>query len=357
MSTISELVEDWGGFEEFAGLLLKNSSNVTVQRNVKLYGRSATPRVIDVLIRQQTPPTSEVRIIVECKYLNRNVERIEVDALRTIVNETQCHKGVILSRVGFQKGAITAAKELDVDLFTVREFNASELSIDSSFDTAVLLVHLGFGDISVISPALTETPRIVLGPNPTETIISLEDGGVTTLEAYLVKTARDNIEGYLPKRTILYEGKVADCTMSAVREINVEAVKGKPIPASFDMQSIVPITSVKASFGIQISQVILSYDDLNDFLFRVAVEDCVSRAVYKASRKQNEPVTSFEKLNPSSSEPRFQGKILALTMDTFLPFSEFDGLLVGGPSRLDGRSARNSETIASVREILSGRQL
>jgi restriction endonuclease len=106
MSTISELVEDWGGFEEFAGLLLKNSSNVTVQRNVKLYGRSATPRVIDVLIRQQTPPTSEVRIIVECKYLNRNVERIEVDALRTIVNETQCHKGVILSRVGFQKGAM-----------------------------------------------------------------------------------------------------------------------------------------------------------------------------------------------------------------------------------------------------------
>src|SRR5580700_6382359 len=122
MSTISKLVEDWGGFEEFAGLLLKNSSNVTVQRNVKLYGRSATPRVIDVLIRQQTPPTSEVRIIVECKYLNRNVERIEVDALRTIVNETQCHKGVILSRVGFQKGAITAAKELDIDLFTVREF-------------------------------------------------------------------------------------------------------------------------------------------------------------------------------------------------------------------------------------------
>jgi peptide subunit release factor 1 (eRF1) len=100
----------------------------------------------------------------------------------------------------------------------------------------------------------------------------------------------------------------------------------------------------------------MSYDDLNDFLFRVAVEDCVTKAVYKAARKKNAPVTSFEKLNAPSSDPRFQGKILALTMDTFLPFSEFDGLLVGGPSRLDGRSARNSETIASVREILSGRQ-
>jgi hypothetical protein len=61
MSTISELVEDWGGFEEFGGVLFKNSSDVTVERNVKLYGRSVTPRVIDILIRQRIPPTSEIR--------------------------------------------------------------------------------------------------------------------------------------------------------------------------------------------------------------------------------------------------------------------------------------------------------
>jgi hypothetical protein len=76
-----------------------------------------------------------------------------VNALRTIIDETQCHKGVILSRVGFQKGATAAAKELDIDLFTVREFKASELSVDASFDTVVFLVHLGFGDVSVASPS------------------------------------------------------------------------------------------------------------------------------------------------------------------------------------------------------------
>jgi hypothetical protein len=106
-----------------------------------------------------------------------------------------------------------------------------------------------------------------------------------------------------------------------------------------------------------IPQVILSYDDLNDFMFRVAVEDCVSKAVYKAVRKQNALVTSFEKLEVPASEPQFQGKILALTMDAFLSFSEFEGLLPGGPSRLDRRSARDSETIASVREILAGPRL
>jgi Restriction endonuclease len=357
MSTISELVEDWGGFEEFGGVLFKNSSDVTVEHNVKLYGRSETPRVIDILIRQRIPPTSEIRTIVECKYLSRNVERAEVDALRTVLNETQCHKGVILSRVGFQRGAIAAAKELDIDLFTVRGFKASEPASDSSFDTVVFLVHLGFGDVTVDSPALAQSPSIVLGANPTESIISLADGGVTTLEAFLLKTAREGVEGYLPKATMRYEGEAVDCTMSAVREIGVRATEGNPIPASFDMETIVPVTAVKAMFGIRISQVILSCDELNDFLFRVAVEDCVSKAVYKAARKPDAPMTSFEKLDVPADGPRFQGKILALTMDTFLPFSEFEGLLPGGPSRLDGRSARDTETIASVREILAGHRL
>jgi hypothetical protein len=357
VSSISDIVKDWGGFEEFATLLLKNSSNVTVERNVELYGRSKTPRKIDVLIRQQNPPTSEIRTIVECKYLNRNVERTEVDALRTVVNETQCHKGVILSRRGFQSGTVIAAKELDIDLFAVREFETAELATDASFDTVVLLVHLGFGDITAAtSPALSEPPKIVLGPNPTETPISLKEGGLTTLESFLVKTARDNIKGYLPKQTVYYNQKATDCTLSAVREIIISADASSPIPASFDFESIVSINSVHALFGIQISQVILSYDELNDFLFRVAVEDCVSEVVYKAFRKQDSSVTSFERMNVSSNEPKSKGRIIALTMDTFLPFTEFEGLEPGGPPKLDGRSARNSETIASVQKILSGRQ-
>jgi hypothetical protein len=359
MSSISDIVKDWGGFEEFAKLLFRNSSNITVERNVPLYGRSATPRRIDVLIRQQNPPpTSELRIIVECKYLNTNVERAEVDLLRTIVNETHCHKGVILSRIGFQSGAIIAANELDIDLFTVRDLEAVEVAADGSFDTVVLLVHLGFGDITVVtSPPRSESPKIVLGPNPTETLISLKETGLTTLESFLMKTARDNIKGYLPKGTVYYDQKATDCTMSAVREIHISAAASSPIPASFDAESIESITSVHALFGIQISQVILSYEELNDFLFRLAVEDCITGVAYKASRKHDSSTTSFERMNVSSDGPKAKGKIIALTMDTFLPFTEFEGLEPSGPPRLDGRSARNSETIASVQKLLSGQQL
>lgn len=124
-----------------------------------------------------------------------------------------------------------------------------------------------------------------------------------------------------------------------------------------DIDTIVKVRAVKVPFGIRISQVVLSYDDLNDFLFRIAVEDCISKSVYTAARKRNGSITSFEKLDVSADETRSRGKILALTMGTFLPFSEFDGLVPGGPSRLDGRSARDTETIASVRERLAGRRI
>jgi hypothetical protein len=359
MSSISDIVKDWGGFEDFAKLLFKNSTDVTVERNVELYGRSLTPRRIDVLIRQQNPPPiSELRTIVECKYLNKNVERAEVDLLKTILNETQCHKGVILSRVGFQSGAIAAAKELDIDLFTVRDLGTADVASDATFDTVVLLVHLGFGDITVeTSPPRAEQPKIVLGPNPTETLISLKDKAPLMLETFLVEAARNGIESYLPKGTMQFENKEVDCTRSAVREITVTAAPGSTIPATFDYETIESIIKVQARFGIQISQVILTYEELNDFLFRLAVEDCISGVAYKASRKQEAPITSFERMTVSSTQPKTRGKILALTMETFLPFSEFDGLAVGGPDRTDGRSARNSETIASVQKILFGQKL
>lgn len=48
MSSISEIVKDWGGFEEFAAQFLKNSSNVIIERNVKRLA-SLLPSLVDLL--------------------------------------------------------------------------------------------------------------------------------------------------------------------------------------------------------------------------------------------------------------------------------------------------------------------
>lgn len=144
--------------------------------------------------------------------------------------------------------------------------------------------------------------------------------------------------------------------MSAVREIVVQAAEGRPILATFDMDTIVHVNAVRVLFGIRISQMILSYDDLNDFSVHGRLRGLRLQVRIQDRAEKDAPVTLFVKLDGSADELRFQGKILTLTMGTFLPFSGFEGLLPGEPSRLDGRSARDSETIASVRKILADRR-
>ncbi|MGY3443303.1 hypothetical protein [Bradyrhizobium sp. USDA 4473] len=166
-----------------------------------------------------------------------------------------------------------------------------------------------------------------------------------TLEAFLLQMARNGVESHLPKGTVRFEGKEVDCTMSAVREIVVQAAEGTPIPATFDMDTIVrhphlagnPIVRGPERLSVQGRGRGLR------FQFRLqgrAEEGCAGDVVREAGRLCG-------RTEISGHDSR----------GTFLPFSEFDGLAPGDPSRLDGRSARDSETIASVREILAGRRL
>ena len=49
---ISDLVTDWGGFEQLVAKL-HESGDVTVEHNVSLKGRSGAQRQVDVLIRHK----------------------------------------------------------------------------------------------------------------------------------------------------------------------------------------------------------------------------------------------------------------------------------------------------------------
>jgi hypothetical protein len=107
MLSLHNLVNDWGGFEQFVAKL-HETGTVDVQHNVTLIGRSGVPRQIDVLVKHREG-LYEHLIIVECKHWKKNVSRLHVDALMTAVNDLNAARGVIFSVKGFQKGAITLA--------------------------------------------------------------------------------------------------------------------------------------------------------------------------------------------------------------------------------------------------------
>ena len=69
-------------------------------------------------------PSIEIihRTICECKDWATNIPKEVVHAFRTVMQETGAHRGYIVSRVGFQKGAMEAASATNIELVTFAEF-------------------------------------------------------------------------------------------------------------------------------------------------------------------------------------------------------------------------------------------
>jgi restriction system protein len=101
-----EYQEEAAGF--FRGLGLEAITNFTVQ-GVR------TKHAIDVFVKSQQLGLNVIWI-VECKKWKKRISKLHVLALREIVTELGADRGIILSEVGFQKGAVEAAKMSNVHL-------------------------------------------------------------------------------------------------------------------------------------------------------------------------------------------------------------------------------------------------
>lgn len=69
---------------------------------------------------KQEPPTAI--IIAECKNWTTNVPKSVVHSFRTIINDYGANYGIIISKIGFQKGAYEATNNSNVELFDWNEF-------------------------------------------------------------------------------------------------------------------------------------------------------------------------------------------------------------------------------------------
>lgn len=77
--------------------------------------------------------------ICECKNWETNIPRAVVHAFRTVMQETGAHRGYIVSRVGFQTGAIEAAEATNIELVTFEQFQ--EIYFDKWFKKRIWAVE------------------------------------------------------------------------------------------------------------------------------------------------------------------------------------------------------------------------
>lgn len=59
--------------------------------------------------------------VVECKYWNRNVPKEKVLTLQRIVDDVGADRGVLISKIGFQSGAIKAARVSNITLTSLED--------------------------------------------------------------------------------------------------------------------------------------------------------------------------------------------------------------------------------------------
>lgn len=78
---------------------------------------------VDVLA-EETVESITYQIICECKNWSTNVPQEKVHAFRTVVSEAGANRGYIISRTGFQSGAVDAARSTNIELVSFAEFQA-----------------------------------------------------------------------------------------------------------------------------------------------------------------------------------------------------------------------------------------
>lgn len=80
--------------------------------------------VVEVDVFVESPDVFVKTLICECKFWKTPVTKEKVHAFRTVVHDSGAALGLLISRVGFQSGAMEAAKLSNVRLLTWEEFTA-----------------------------------------------------------------------------------------------------------------------------------------------------------------------------------------------------------------------------------------
>jgi hypothetical protein len=333
--SVENLVDDWGGFEDLIAKL-HETGEVKVERNVTLQGRSGAPRQIDVLLRHKQG-LYEHLVIVECKYWNRNVDRAEVDELAATVREVGASRGVIFSSKGFQSGAITQAKHDTIDLFTVREPTDTEWGAPGRHVSLYLhVISLAPGLVSVdqaytyphCAPTSNHIEIVIgdAGPKPaTHTKIETESGKDKTLEEMITRCAHDAAKQAYSPKLASFNGSL-NCQILA--RVNVNVVPTKDVKV-FANGGCLLIRKMSFQLGLRIAQAHISVDRGANYLFALAVENCVNRQVFAASRRHGETRTELIELSKPVDSPEVRGDILqnnsimSVWLGAMFPFDDF----------------------------------
>jgi hypothetical protein len=111
----------WRQLQAFvAQVFAEIGCRVAIEKTLELARGTAT---VDVVVRDTTTVPNSL-YVCECKYWTRRVTKHEIHAFRTVVTEVGANRGFLISRRGFQDGAMKASEFSNLDLLTWEQFES-----------------------------------------------------------------------------------------------------------------------------------------------------------------------------------------------------------------------------------------
>lgn len=146
----SELFEEAIRYEQLtqsvyqAILQSEGDRTIRVEHNIAIPGRSGVKHQIDVLWRFLKAGI-EHKVLIECKNYSSNVSLEKVRNFHSVINDIGSAQGVIVTKTGFQKGAVTYAEHHGIDLKLLRKPN------DADWEGRIKTISITITAKSVIS--------------------------------------------------------------------------------------------------------------------------------------------------------------------------------------------------------------
>lgn len=104
--------------------------DVTVEHQATLTGKDGEKYKID-LHYELNIAGSKILTLIECKHWNFKVQRRNINDFRAVIDDLRAHKGIIVTKIGFDAGAISVAKKNGIGLFKLTD--KEELTVYSNW--------------------------------------------------------------------------------------------------------------------------------------------------------------------------------------------------------------------------------
>lgn len=138
---------DWKGYEEITRYIyhsLGNRNGIKILGHgldCKVKGKSEVEHQIDVLT-EHTDGNHRFFTAIECKYWKKKVTKDTVMKLSSIIEDARIEKGIIVSKEGFTKDALSFAQHKNIELIQLKEAGKEYKNGNHTVDIGIVNIGL-----------------------------------------------------------------------------------------------------------------------------------------------------------------------------------------------------------------------